>query len=448
MLKSKIISWVDPLMMAKNIAANYQDNWVFLYSGLNQAIKNSKSLIALFANQELVLNDFEQLSKYLKLSNNDYDQSWFGYLGYELNSDLEKLPKTAKSIINLPKIWLLNFGLVFEFDHQKKTLKAFFDDQKKLSEVLNYQENPALQSKISKKIKISNLKSSFSKKSYFTAVERIKKMIANGDFYQTNLTRKFYGNIDHVAKSDDQLNQLNNFNLFTSLAKISPANYSAFLKLKNNYIISSSPESFLSINSEGRVVSKPIKGTAARSSNPIQDQKNKENLSNNIKEQAENLMIVDLVRNDLSKNCKTSSIKVKNLFAITSYKTIHHMSSEIHGVIDKNNNFNNLDVIKSCFPAGSMTGAPKIKAMEVAALEEKIKRGVYSGAIGYLSKNHNTELSVVIRTLIIKDNLFEFQVGGAITYESKAKDEWLETISKARAIAKLLKIKISAVKTL
>jgi para-aminobenzoate synthetase component 1 len=451
MLKSKIIAWVDPLIIARNIANNYQDNWVFLYSGLNQIIKNSKSLIALFPNQELLLNDFKELPKYLNESSNYYDQSWFGYLGYELNGGLEKLPKTTKSIIDLPKIWLINFGLIFEFDHQKKILKVFFNNLAKLNAVMDYQENPKLKSKVVKEIKISNLKSNFSKQSYFKSLEKIKKMIANGDFYQTNLTRKFYGNITKTSNSNIKsynLDHLNNFNLFDKLAKISPANYSAFLKLKNNYIISSSPESFLSIDGLGNVTSQPIKGTAARSSDEVQDQKNKENLRNSIKEQAENLMIVDLVRNDLSRNCQISSIKVKNLFEITSYKTIHHMSSKIHGIIDKKQNFDNLDIIKSCFPPGSMTGAPKIKAMEVAALEEKINRGVYSGAIGYLSKDCATELSVVIRTLIIKDNLFEFQVGGAITYDSKAKDEWLETMNKAKAISKLLKIKISTLKEL
>jgi para-aminobenzoate synthetase component 1 len=451
MLKSKIINWVEPLIIARNIASNYQDNWVFLYSSLNQNIKNSKSLIALFPNQELLLDDFEQLPKYLKSSSGNYDQSWFGYFGYELNSGLEKLPKTGRSVIDLPKMWLINFGLIFEFDHQKKIVKAFFNYQDKLKEVLNYQENPQPRPKIAKEITVSNLKSNFSKNGYFKVVKRIKKMIANGDFYQTNITRKFYGKIDQYGDSDiksPSLNQLNNFSLFEKLSKISPANYSAFLRLNNNYIISSSPESFLSIDSLGKVASKPIKGSAARSANPIQDQKNKENLRNNIKEQAENLMIVDLVRNDLSKNCKISSIKVKNLFEITSYKTIHHMSSEIHGVIDRKQNFDNFDVVKSCFPPGSMTGAPKVKAMEMAALEEKINRGVYSGAIGYLSKNHHTELSVVIRTLIIKDNLFEFQVGGAITHDSEIKNEWLETISKAKAISKLLKIKISTLKKL
>ena len=196
-----------------------------------------------------------------------------------------------------------------------------------------------------------------------------------------------------------------------------------FLKAKNN-----------------RILSRPIKGTAPRDQDLKQDEKNKLNLKKSLKERAENLMIVDLVRNDLARVCQAGSVVVKKLFDVTSYQNIHHMSSEIHGKIAQN--FSAFDTIKSCFPAGSMTGAPKIKAMEIAAKKEKLNRGIYSGAIGFFAKNA-TNSSVVIRTLILQEKKFEFQVGGAITFDSDPKAELNEIFSKARGIAGLLKIDLN-----
>lgn len=423
-MKEKIIKWIEPLKLAQKIASNYQEkDWVFLYSGLNENIKNSHSYICLFKQKNLICDDFSKIEKTIK---NDNDR-WFGYLSYELGQEFEKLPKGEKSIINLPKIHLINFGLIFEFNHDKKILKVKFLKEENLDEVLKY--------KASRKVlldnKVKNISSNFSDKSYLKAIINVKEMIAKGDFYQTNLTRKFFGKFTKTN------NQKENFELFLKLAKISPANYSSFLKLNDNYIISSSPELFLKIDEEKNITSRPIKGTAPRGKNLQEDLQNKLNLQNNPKEKAENLMIVDLVRNDLSRICQVNSVKVKKLFDITSYKTIHHMSSDVFGKIS--DDFSNFDAIKSCFPAGSMTGAPKIKAMEFAAQKEKINRGIYSGAIGFLSKDQ-VNLSVVIRTLIIRKKTFEFQVGGAITFDSDENLELDEIFNKAIGIMKLLKI--------
>ena len=416
---TKNLKWQDPLKLAQKIANNYDKNWVFLYSALSKDVKNSTSYLALFPQKELIEDDF------LAIKNDQ--EKYFGYLSYELGSEFEKMPKTKNSYINLPKIHLIKFGLIFEFNHHKKTLKTFYHNQKYLDEVLNYKDlKPS-----SANIKVKNITSNFSNNSYLEAIQDIKKMIANGDFYQTNLTRKFFGEFNKIN------NQKQNFDLFTKLIKSSAGNYSSFLKLNENFIISSSPELFLKIKNS-KILSRPIKGTAPRAENKKQDQKNKITLKNSPKERAENLMIVDLVRNDLARICKAGSIKVKKLFNITTYQTIHHMSSEIYGEIATN--FNTFDALKSSFPAGSMTGAPKIKAMEIAAKKEKINRGIYSGAIGYLSGNE-ANLSVVIRTLIIQNNKFEFQVGGAITFDSNPKSELEEIFNKATGILKLLKIK-------
>ncbi len=417
------IKWQNPFSFAKRIADNYELNWVFLYSGLNDKFKDSVSYIALFPKKEIISQKFEDLEKIQKS-----DHLWFGYLSYESGKEFESIEETSNSYISLPNIWLIHFSLIIKFDHKKKEIIISYRDQNQLNEVINYKSKNSTKEKIT----IAKITSNFSDQSYLEEISNIKKMIADGVFYQTNLTRKFFGKL----KIKD-FKQKNYFNLFKRLHSFSPANYSSFLRLNNNYIISASPELFIKIDDKKQITSRPIKGTTPRSKNISQDKKNRLHLINSAKEKAENLMIVDLVRNDLSRVCKTNSVKVKKLFEITTYKTIHHMSSTIVGQID--NSYNNIDAIKACFPAGSMTGAPKIKAMEVIAKKEKIDRGVYSGAIGFISKKQ-TNLSVVIRTLICKDDDFEFQSGGGITFDSDEKKELEEIFNKTKAISKLLNL--------
>jgi para-aminobenzoate synthetase component 1 len=421
-MKSKKINWQEPLELAEKIATNYiEESWCFLYSGLSDKVKNSNSYIALFPQEKIVTDNFSEAQNVLK--NNE--EKWFGYLSYELAQDFEKLPKSEKSFIDLPKIQLIKFAIILEFNHDKKILTAFFSDEKKYLELSKWTPQQVRGDKFRVR---GPLESNFSDKSYITAINNIKKMIADGDFYQTNLTRKFFG------KFTKKLDHQQNFQLFKKLTELSPANYSSFLKLGKNYIISASPELFFSIKNN-KILSRPIKGTAPRSSDEKQDKENKLNLKNSTKERAENLMIVDLVRNDLARICKAGSVKVKKLFTINSYQNVHHMSSEIHGEILPNQTA--LKAISALFPPGSMTGAPKIKAMEIAAKKERINRGIYSGAIGYLSGSE-ANFSVVIRTLILQENKFEFQSGGAITFDSDAKSELQEIFSKAKAIKNLL----------
>jgi len=431
------IDWLDPLNFAQKVAANYsEESWILLYSGLNNKIKNSSSYIAVFPEEKIICDDFSSAEKIIKSS----DKKWFGYFAYEVGSEFEKLPKTKKSFVDLPKIWLNRFAVVLEFNHEKRSVTATYSDKKKLDKVLKWTQscdgvtNIELGTKSSQIVTPSHdgVQSNFTDKSYLAAISDIREKISIGEFYQTNLTRKFFGEFTQKQ------NQQQAFQLFSHLTKLSPANYSSFLKLGDNYVISSSPELFLSAKN-GKILSRPIKGTAPRGSTLAQDRKNKSLLKNSIKECAENLMIVDLVRNDLSRICKAGSVVVKKLFAITSYQNIHHMSSEIHGKIAEN--FCAFDAIRSCFPAGSMTGAPKIKAAEIAAKKEKLDRGIYSGTIGIFSRDEINS-SVVIRTLVLRGKKFEFQVGGAITFDSDPKSELEEIFNKARGILKLLKIKL------
>ncbi len=419
------LDWQEPLNFAQKTSDNYEESsWVFLYSALNKSIKNSISQIALFPQEKIMCDDFFAAEKIIRSSK----KNWFGYFAYEVGQQFESLPKTEKSFISLPKIWLVNFGLILNFNHDKKELTADFIDENLLQKALSWNEKPA---KITA-AKVSFFNSNFTDKSYLAAISAIKKQIADGDFYQTNLTRKFFG------KFEKKLSHQKNFQLFSDLTKLSPANYSSFLKLDENYVISSSPELFLKIKNK-KIISRPIKGTAARGENFSEDKKNKFYLKNSPKERSENLMIVDLVRNDFSRICEAGSVVVKKLFHISTYKNIFHMSSEVHGKIAKN--FDALDALKTCFPAGSMTGAPKIKAVFVAANLEKLDRGIYSGTIGSFSKKE-VNSAVVIRTLITSGEKFEFQTGGGITFDSDEKSELLEIFSKAKSLSEILKISL------
>ena len=222
--------------------------------------------------------------------------------------------------------------------------------------------------------------------------------------------------------------------MYLELAKKSPAQYGAFIKFNDLYIISSSPESFLKSDNNGNITAQPIKGTIGIDTNDGEKEKIK--LMNSDKDKAENLMIVDLMRNDLSISCEVGSVKVPKIFEITSYPHLHHLSSVITG--KKRKNVSNVDLIQRCFPPGSMTGAPKVSMMNEISKKEKFKRGVYSGAIGYFGGDGSFDFSVVIRTILIKENKLEFQVGGAIVYDSTPEEELVESNVKAQKIKELL----------
>ena len=429
MILSKKISWQDPVIFAQKIANNYSqenlcDSFVFLNSGLSDYKNKSISYLAIFSKEKLITNDFFLAKKIIRASK----QKWFGYFSYELAHQFENLQITSQSTISENKIHFEQFHLIFEFNHQKKILTAYYSDQCYLDCVLNYQPKKNNDSAI----KIKNFSSNFSDQSYLKTINEIRYKIGQGDLFQLNLTRKFFG--EFTNKIDLSLA----FNLFIEHSKLTQTNYSSFFKFGDLFIISASPELFFKAKNK-KIISCPIKGTAQRSNDRKIDQKNKKNLKNSSKECAENLMIVDLVRNDLSRVCEIGSVKVKKLFAINSYKNIHHMSSQIHGKLTKDCNV--FDALQALFPAGSMTGAPKIMAMNLIAKFEKINRGIYSGAIGYIDGDDDLNLAVVIRTLVIKENKFELQFGGGITYESDASMELQEVYNKANSWFNILNIK-------
>jgi para-aminobenzoate synthetase component 1 len=415
--------WHAALLLGKIVASHYTE-CVLLHSGILRQDIGRYSLLA-FDKITAVENNFHIFADALSSDKATYDNSWFGYIGYDVKHQFETLPHDKPGWLNFPQLWMAQFRVVLIFDHHKQRLTSYSQDAPFAIEALL---EKAPQTSPYQPPKLEFLASNMSQATYLDNVEAILAHIRAGDVYQANLTRKFYGEFTDSP---------NGFALFEQLCALSPAPYSAYIGMGGQAVLSSSPEQFIKVGADGSVSTRPIKGSATRYAEDIaRDHAAKEALSVSEKDRAENLMIVDLCRNDLSRGCEVGSVKVEKLFDIESYATIHHMVSTVMG--QKKSDVLTADMIGNCFPPGSMTGAPKIKAMEICTALEQQARGVYSGAIGWCGGDGSADLSVVIRTLLIEGNRFEFQVGGAIVMDSDPQKELEETFTKARAICSLL----------
>jgi len=273
-----------------------------------------------------------------------------------------------------------------------------------------------------------NITPRFSSEEYIDTIKKIKAHIAIGDFYELNFCQEFY--------SENSI--INPLKTFQRLNKISKAPFSCFYKFKQQFLISSSPERFIK-KIERKVISQPIKGTIQRSNDDLLDLNLKNQLLNDQKEKSENVMIVDLVRNDLSRSCEAGSISVESLFEIKSFAQVHHMVSTISGILKEK--FHPIDAIKNAFPMGSMTGAPKIRVMEAIEKYEQTKRGLYSGSVGYFTPGGDYDFNVIIRSILYnRDSKYlSCHVGSAITSASIPVKEYEECLLKAEGMMKALK---------
>lgn len=348
-----------------------------------------------------------------------------GYLGYDLKNDLEDLIsensdplEMPESIFFEPKLWLSyeNDELKIESENQKY-IDDFLDELEKPIELENHSEG-----------KIS-IQPTTSRSEYLTQAEIVKAHLKRGDIYEANYCMQFSGK----AEGLDPIGQ------FLKLLNLTRAPFSVFAKLGDKYILSASPERYLK-NTGGELISQPIKGTIQRSENPEEDQRLIEELKNDPKEQSENVMIVDLVRNDLSRVASRGSVRVKELFAVTTFQTVHHLISTVTAQLNTEK-YNHWDAIKASFPMGSMTGAPKISAMKIIDSCESFKRGVYSGAFGWMDPSGDFDFNVLIRTLIYNQTTRKigFSVGSAITINAVPEKEYEECMLKAEAIIQSLK---------
>ena len=369
---------------------------------------------------ELVANPFECFKDL------PFNGGAIGYFSYDLARRLEKLPTIADDAEHIPEMVVGIYRWAVVADHHRQ--QSFLVGQD-CTEV-DWQKLIDLFSALPTKTKdnlfsvTSEVKSNMDKASYTRAFDKIKHYLKEGDCYQVNLSQRFVA--DCVGDP---------WVAYQLLREMNAAPFSAFLNFPEVQILSSSPERFLKLEN-GRVETKPIKGTRPRKAYPASDWLQIDQLRYSPKDRAENLMIVDLLRNDLSKTCKTGSVKVPALFAVESYATVHHLVSTVTGVLAAGKHA--LDLLKSCFPGGSITGAPKIRAMEVIEELETNRRGVYCGAIGYMGFDGNMDSNIAIRTLVHSKGTIRFWAGGGIVNDSVLEEEYQESFDKAAALLKLL----------
>ena len=345
---------------------------------------------------------------------------WVGYIGYGMR---DAAVRGDAPPIALPDFWLTRYQRLFCFDHVAQRVQEY--GRYHATQALELGEATAPPAKPL----VTELHSNMDRVRYEHIVRDTVASIEAGDFYQANITRKFYGALNAAP---DVLA------LFAALCDASPAPYSALLKHGGTAILSASPELFVSIDADGTITSRPIKGSIRRGTNEAEDVALKKALAASAKNLAENLMIVDLMRNDLSQVSEVGSVHVAEQSGLYSYATIHHLISTVSA--KKLHAKSAYDAVRACFPPGSMTGAPKRAAIAWCEAQERMERGVYSGGIGWFGAGSRCDLSVVIRTLLVEGDRFEFQVGGGIVAESTPEDEWRETLVKARGIAKVLGI--------
>jgi para-aminobenzoate synthetase component 1 len=417
MLTPQSLPWIEPLTLAAAVREPY---WALLYSGTRTSYSGRYSYLACQLAEKISSNDFSVLKDKLSDAKPLFDNAWFGLLSYGLKNSLEQLPQDEPNWLTLPALLMMRFHTIYQFDHDEKTLTCWSDAK----EIPYTQASTEIQDALPK---VTSFGSPMSEAEYLQKAGTVLEHIKRGDLYQANLTRKFTGEFETAP---------NYFSVFRELCRVSPAPYSAFFRLDDIYIASSSPELFLRADNKGYVETRPIKGTAPRFSDAARDAQSLQALADSSKDKAENLMITDLMRNDLARTCIPGSVKVEKLFETTSHATIHHMSSTVTG--QKASQHTTLDVVEACFPPGSMTGAPKIRAMELCSKLEQLERGIYSGALGWFGGDGGCELSVVIRTLVMKGRKFEFQVGGGIVADSTPEKELQEIVFKSNGIIRCL----------
>lgn len=375
----------------------------------------------------------ERLIEKYKCDDNDYNNiplisGGIGYISYDTGRILEKLPDTSDEDFNISDMKFIFYRniIVFDLENKKQYITSITDYG--YNEELDYLEEKISLATIIKEKNFesvnSNFKSNFEKEDYKNAITKLKNYIVSGDVYIANMTQRFYTE-----------NQEESFEIYKKLRTINKAPFSAYMNFEDFQVISSSPERFIEIN-KGKVVTRPIKGTRPRGENEEEDIKNSLELINSEKDRAELLMVVDLERNDLSKVCKPHSVKVTELFKLEKYATVFHLVSTVEGILK--DDVSAVKCIRECFPGGSITGTPKIRAMEIIEELEGLKRNLYTGSIGYFDFRGNADFNIAIRTIIKKENKAYFGVGGGITYDSIEEDEYNETLDKARALMRVL----------
>jgi para-aminobenzoate synthetase component 1 len=351
-------------------------------------------------------------------------QPVFGFLSYDLKNELEQLQSRHHDMLGFPPLFFFEPRYIFKEVGQKILFNRNFPEAAEL-----YDRISGYTPKVkAPPLSAIDLKFRTDYETYCRNVSHIKSRICEGDFYEMNYCIEVYAenaDIDPVA-------------IFHQLNSSAQAPFSAFFKYHDSYLICASPERFLR-RQGSTIMSQPIKGTTRKGQTPEEDAQLKEALLHSIKERAENVMIVDLVRNDLAKSAITGSVKVDELFGLYEFNTVHHMVSTVSATLNGQIHFT--DAIKNAFPMGSMTGAPKIEVMKQIDELESFRRGLFSGAVGYITPASDFDFNVVIRSIFYNaaTRYLSIRVGSAITFDSTPGQEWQEVMLKAERMVEVLK---------
>ncbi len=405
--KQKVLNWLKQFNTFCFLdSSQYQGSYDFLVAaGANRLFQSSEA------------NALESFQAFT-----ERQQGWlFGHLGYEL-ATTEKINHSSKpDPLLFPDICFFEPLILVTGNGNELTIEAAYPqevfaaiEQAPAIVADNHRPLPPAQSRMTRE-------------AYIATIEQLKKHIQRGDCYEINFCQEFF--IDR-ADTDP-------FSLFNKLNEKSPNPFSAFYRLNDKWLLCASPERFIKKEND-RIFSQPIKGTLRRTNTDGSQEAERQLLAESEKDRAENVMIVDLVRNDLSRICEEGSVQVDELFGIYSFPQVHQMISTISGTINKSANFE--DIINATFPMGSMTGAPKVKVMQLIDQYEKSRRGIFSGALGYIQPGGDFDFNVVIRSIIYNQTTqyLSLQAGGGITIYSDAEKEWEESLLKTKAIKDVL----------
>ncbi|WP_452598342.1 anthranilate synthase component I family protein [Pontimicrobium sp. MEBiC01747] len=412
--KQKLLTWSTQFDDAVWLDSNHHNGHYSNYDAI-------LAVDAFTAIQTDHVDAFDKFKEYQTVTND-----WIlGYLTYDLKNDVEKLQSNNYDGLNFPELYFfqpkklfLIKGNTVELQYLKMVDDEFesdFNAIKTTSLSIKTEEEPV-------KIKLR-----IHKEDYFNKIEKVLHHIHRGDIYEANFCQEFYA----------EKTIINPLETYKNLNNISKPPFATFFKLGDKYLLSASPERY--IKKEGsKIISQPIKGTAKRSRNKNEDDALKQELALDEKERSENIMIVDLVRNDLSLTATRGSVKVEELCKVYTFDQVHQMISTVVSKIDKETH--PIDVIKTTFPMGSMTGAPKISAMKIIEALEETKRGLYSGTVGYITPEGDFDFNVVIRSILYNETkqYVSYSVGGAITAKSNPLKEYEECLVKAKAMRQVL----------
>ena len=359
-----------------------------------------------------------QLQKFVEA-----DKRWlFGHFGYDLKNEIEDVRSSHPDHIQFPDLFFFQPEIIIRFDKKEMIIESETENEEKIFHEIMGAKKP-----VSNKPAQINIQNGIDKDEYISIIQKLLEHILRGDCYEINFCQEFFAENAVI----DPLQ------LYKKLSIISPNPFSAFYKLRDKYLLCASPERFLK-KQKNKILSQPIKGTSKRMADPHKDNESKMELFGSSKDRSENVMIVDLVRNDLSKICLEGTVKADELYKIYSFPQVHQMISTVSGELK--GGICVAEIIRSTFPMGSMTGAPKKKVLELIEKYERTKRGIFSGALGYIDPEGDFDFNVVIRSIMYNsaNEYLSFQAGSGITFYSDPQKEWEECLLKAEAIRRVL----------